>query len=258
MTNFISLLRKSILGLDRYLAFLLIGWLFVTASLPLLQRVFGEQTFLQGWALLVLFQVLFVLQVLYRAWGWWSTLRVALGVVLFTWIAEAIGTHNGYPIVSYHYTSFLQPQVIGIPVVIPLMWLMMLPPAWAVAKLITRRLSGCLARPVFIITSALAFTAWGLYLIPQMSSWGLVEWDFSGGYFGLPWISLLGYLVVSGLISLTISPRRLPGGLLVLMYALTWFIGFTSLLLFWGLPGPALAGFFSMGSILLSAAFITR
>ena len=257
MTGFISLLRKSIAGLDRYLGFLLISWLVVMAALPLLRRVFGEQVFLQGLALVVLFQVLFILQVLYRAWGWWSLLRMAVGVVLLVWIAAAIVIRSGLPFGSYQFTSLLQPQVMGVPFLIPFMWLMMLPPAWAVAKLITRKVNGCLARPLFIITSALAFTAWDLYLDPQMVLWGVWKWSPPGGYFGIPWMSLLGWLLVSGLISVGISPKRLPGGLLVVVYALTWLVEFISLVVFWGLPGPGLVGFLVMGGMLLCAALIT-
>jgi hypothetical protein len=50
---------------------------------------------------------------------------------------------------------------------VPLAWLMMLPPAWAVARLVA-------GGPgiAFILTAALAFTAWDLFLDPQMVAWG--------------------------------------------------------------------------------------
>lgn len=258
MANFVSLMRKAIFGLDRYPAFLLVSWLAVLVSLPLLRQVFGEHTFLQGLALVVLIQVLFVLRVLFHAWGWWSMLRVAVAVVLLAWVAEAIGIRSGYPFGSYHYTSSLQPQVMGVPILVPMAWLMMLPPAWAVARLITRKMSGCLVRPAFILVSALAFSAWDFYLDPQMVSWGMWEWITPGNYFGIPWLNFLGWLIVSALITLAISPKRLPGGLLVLVYALTWLVEFICQLLFWGLPGSALVGFVLMGGMLLWAAIVTR
>lgn len=258
MNNFITLLRKSILGLNRYLAILLVAWLVMMVSLPFIKKLVGEQTFEQGLALFVLLQLLFVLQVLYRAWGWWSTLRVSVGVVLFAWVAEAIDIRSGYPFGNLHFTQSLQPQVGGVPLLVPLMWLMMLPPAWAVAKLISRRVSGCLLRPVFILTSALAFTAWNLYLDPQMVQWGLWEWNPTGGYFGIPWLGLLGWFVVSGIISLAVSPKRLPGGLLVLVYGLTWLVEFIKFIVVLGMPGPALAGFLAMGSLLAAAALVTQ
>jgi uncharacterized membrane protein len=257
MTNFISLLRKSILVLDRYPAFLLVAWLVVMLSLPLLQVIFGEQTLLQGLALAVLLQVAFVLQVLNRAWGWWSTLKSVVGLVLLVWVVQAIVLQSGLPYGDLHYTSLLQPQVLGVPVLIPLTWLMMLPPAWAVAKLITHKLSGCLMRLVFIIVSALVFTAWAFYIDPLMVHFGLLEWNPVGRFFGTPWLNFTGWLLVSGVITFGISPKRLPGGLLVVLYGLTWLVDFFSLLIFWGLPVPALFGFFLMGGMLLCAGVIT-
>ena len=258
MTNFIFLLRKSIASLDRYPAFLLISWLAVMVSLPLLRQAYGEQTFLQGLALVVLIQLLFVLQVLYQAWGWWSMLRVALGVVFLAWAAEAIGIRTGYPFGSYHYTSLLQPQVLGVPLLIPLAWLMMLPPAWTVARLVTRKVSGCLMRPAFVLVSALVFSVWDFYMDPLMVQWGIWEWNTPGGYFGIPWLNLIGWLLVSGSITFAISPKHFPGGLLVWVYVLTWLVEFILLLLFGGLPGPALVGFCLMGAMLLWAAINAR
>jgi len=258
MVNFISLLRKSILGLDRYLKFLLICWLILMVALPFIRRYIGERPFVQGLTLLVLFQLLYVLQVLYRAWGWWYLLRVALGVVLLAWAAEAIGIRSGFPFGSHHFAASLQPHIMGVPFLIPMMWLMMLPPAWAVARLITRKLVGCVVRPLFVVVSGLAFTAWYFYLEPLMVHWGLVDWAAAGGYFGIPWLNYLGLILVAGVISFAVSPRRLPGGLLILVYTLTWLVEFILQFIFWGLPGAALAGFLSMGIMVVFAAVFYR
>lgn len=258
MTNFFSLLRKNIAELERYPAFLLIAWLVVMLSLPMLQLIFGLQTLLQGLALAVLLQVAFVLNVLYRAWGWWSTLRTAMGVVLLAWVVQAIVLRSGLPYGSLHYTPLMQPQALGVPLVIPLAWLMMLPPAWAVARLITFKLSGCLMHLAFIAASAIIFTAWGFYFDPLLVHFGLVVWDPAGAYYGSPWLNLLGWLVVSGVITFGVSPKRLPGGRLVLIYGITWLIDCFTLLLFWSLPGAALAGFCLMGGMLLWAGILTQ
>ena len=258
MVNFISLLRKSILSLDRYLKFLLVCWLILMVALPFIRQYIGERPFLQGLTLLVLFQLLYVLQVLYRAWGWWYLLRLAVGVVLLTWAAEAIGIRSGFPYGNHHFAASLQPHVMGVPFLIPLMWLMMLPPAWAVASLITRKLVGCVVRPLFVVSSALAFTAWNLYLAPSMVRWGLVEWTTPDGYFGIPWLNFIGQIFVAGMISFAVSPKRLPAGALVLVYVLAWLLNFIWQLVFWGLPGSALGGFFCMGIMVVFAAVFYR
>lgn len=258
MTNFISLLYKSITKLERYQIFLLAAWLVVILSLPMLGIIFGQQFLLQGLALSVLLQVALVLNVLNRSWGWWSTLKTTLGVLLLSWAILAIVIRSGLPYGTLHYTSLLQPQVLDIPVLIPLTWLMMLPPSWAVAKLITRTMSGCLLRLVFVLVSALAFTAWCFYFDPLMVHQGVLEWDPTGAFFGTPWLNYLGLLLVSGVITFGISPKRLPGGLLVVIYLLTWLVEFVSLIIFWGLPLPALAGFVLMGGMLLWAGIVTK
>jgi uncharacterized membrane protein len=258
MTDFITLLRKTITNLDRYQIFLSAAWVVVMLSLPIVARVFGQQALLQGLALSVLLQAGLVLNVLNRSWGWWSMLKTSLGVVLLSWAVLAIVIRSGLPYGNLHYTSSLQPQVLNVPVLIPLTWLMMLPTAWAVAKLITRTMNGCLLRLVFVLVSALAFTAWCFYFDPLMVHLGVLNWTPAGAFYGTPWLHSLGLGLVSGLITFGISPKRLPGGLLVMVYMLTWLLEFISLLIFWGLPVPALVGFFLMGGTVIWAGMVTR
>jgi len=251
MIQFVSLLRKSILGLERYPRFLLFAWLVVMLSLPLLRAFFGQQTLLQGLALAVFLQVAYILNVLYRAWGWWSMVRTSVGVVLLAWVIQAIVVRSGLPYGNMYYTASLQPQVLEVPLLIPLAWLMMLPPAWAIAKLITHKISGCLMRIAFIAVSAMVFTAWGLYFDPLMVKLDLITWIPVGGFYGTPWLNYLGWSLVSGVITFGVAPNRIPGGALILVYSLTWIIGFLLLVLFWALPVPALVGFCLMGGALL-------
>ena len=182
-------------------------------------------------------------------------LRIAVGVFMLAWVAQVISIRSGYPFGHYHYTSLLQPQVLGVPVLVPLAWLMMLPPAWSVARLVTRRVSGCLMRPAFILVSALAFTTWSFYFDTLLVRWGMGEWESPGGYFGIRWLNLSGWLIVSGSITFALSPKRLPSGTLVLVYGLTWLAEFAIMLLIGGLTGPAMVGFLIMGGMLLWAGY---
>ena len=100
---------------------------------------------------------------------------MAVKIIILTWAIEAIGTATGFPFGSYSYTDHLQPQLLGVPLFIPLAWMMMLPPSWAVAQ----RLSSSKGKLVFLVLGALAFTAWDLFLDPQMVKWGLWVWDLT-------------------------------------------------------------------------------
>ncbi|NUQ06250.1 MAG: carotenoid biosynthesis protein, partial [Anaerolineae bacterium] len=111
----------------------------------------------------------------------------------------------------------------------------------------------------FIGWSALAFTAWDLFLDPQMVGWGLWVWQEPGAFhfFGIPWSNYAGWLlaalVLTTAASLIAPVRRLPVAPLLLIYGITWFLETFGLILFWNQPGPGIAGGVVMGVFLLAA-----
>jgi putative membrane protein len=113
---------------------LLLIWLLTMISVPILKWVWGERAQQRGIVAGVLLQAATVLTVLLPAWGARRTLLTAVFVIVTGWAAEFLGSSTGFPFGRYHYTDRLQPQLMGVPLVIPLAWLMMLPPAWAVGR----------------------------------------------------------------------------------------------------------------------------
>ncbi len=222
---------------------LLIAWLVCMISMPIAQWLLGDRALLAGVILSVVLQASLSVLLVSQAAGWKRTTLLVATVVVVAWASEALGSKTGFPFGAYHYTDRLQPQLLGVPLLIPLAWLMMLPPAWAVAQRITGRASGI----AFIAVSALAFTAWDLFLDPQMVNWGLWAWDQPGQYFGIPLINYAGWLLVSGLITALARPPALPARPLLIVYTLTWLIETVGLILFWALYGPAAVGFVGMG-----------
>jgi len=111
----------------------------------------------------------------------------------------------------------------------------------------------------FVLVSALAFTAWDLFLDPQMVAWDLWRWADPGAinYFGIPFVNYAGWLLASAVITLIagrIAPlHRLPARPLLIIYAITWALETIGLAVFWGLPAPALVGSIGMGAMLLWA-----
>ena len=227
---------------------LLLVWVLEMISVPILKWRWGARAERAGIILGVLLQASTVVAVLYTAWGFWPTLRAALIVAGLGWGVEYAGSHTGLPFGRYHYTGRLQPQLGGVPLLIPLAWLMMLPPAWAVARLITGG-----AGAGFILIAALAFTAWDLFLDPQMVAWEFWVWDQPGGYFGIPWVNYAGWIATGTLITLAVQPRQLPVLPLLLIYITTWLLESVGLAFFFGLPGPALVGFVVMGGLVVMA-----
>jgi putative membrane protein len=234
-------------------AILVLLWVLTMISLPIVNWTLGPAALQNGISAGVLVQVAVVLAILWRSWGAGRVLRISLGVILLAWASEAIGSATDIPFGAYDYTPMLQPQLLGVPLLIPLAWLMMLPTAWAVAQVILRSRSnaGIRRRLALAGVSALAFTAWDLFLDPQMVTWKFWVWQQPGGYFGIPWVNFLGWILVSGVITFLVNPRDLPEEPLLLVYTITWLLETIGQLLFWGLPGPALVGFAGMGGMLL-------
>ncbi len=250
------LVKRYLLPLPRLTGFfpgLLSAWVLAMIALPILKYFWGQAGLLIGLTATVLLQVAVILAVVRRAWGLGPTIRLVALAAGLSWLIEFIGSSTGFPFGRYYYTGLVQPQLGGVPLLIPLAWLMMLPCAWAVAQV----LNGGRFGPAFIAWSALAMTAWDLFLDPQMVAWGLWVWANPGGYFGVPWVNFGGWLLASALITAVIRPGPLPVPLLLLIYALTWLFETGGLLFFWGLPGPAVVGFASMGS-LLWAVYLKR
>jgi len=260
---------------------LVILWILAMISVPIVDWTLGNAALSTAVSIGVLLQVIAVCRIVVVAWGL-RRMLLTFGVILaLAWLTEYIGHTTGFPFGRYAYTPLLQPQLGGVPLLIPLAWLMMLPPAWAVAHIITRKDSltpqpplqtnltpqpplqmerGRQAQPVdvkFVIVSALAFTAWDLFLDPQMVAWDLWRWAEPSGYFGIPFSNYAGWLLASSVLTVIASRfapiRQLPTRPLVIIYAITWVLEMVGLAVFWGLPAPALVGFAAMGLMLLWA-----
>ncbi len=201
-----------------------------------------------------------VIALLWGVWGPAATLRAAGSILALSWAAEVIGSRTGIPFGTYSYTDTLQPQILNVPLQIPLGWLMMLPPSWGVARAIADRINPRWEFPAFVGLSALAMTAWDLFLDPMMVTWEIWVWDNPGSYFGIPWINYLGWLLVSALVTMLIRPGKLPVAPLLIIYSAIWLLKSVGLGLFWGIPGAAIAGSFTMGSLTILAwrALISR
>ncbi|MBN2386141.1 MAG: carotenoid biosynthesis protein [Anaerolineales bacterium] len=249
---------QPLLRLDPAILIMLAVWALTFISLPIVRWALGDESLRIGIEIGVLTQVATVIVILWRAWKPGRVLGLAASVAILAWAAEYLGSTTGLPFGRYHYTELLQPQVGKVPVLIPLAWLMMLPPSWAVASLIFpfppggvgRRRKGQL---IFALLSALAMTAWDLFLDPQMVAWGFWTWEVPSGYFGIPWTNFLGWLLVAFLVTLIIRPRDLPVSPLAAVYCITWFLESFGQLFFWDLPGPAVCGFLGMGAVLFWA-----
>ena len=199
-------------------------------------------------------------------WGSYRALLLLLLTLSISFAFEAVGVRTGRIYGPYHYTDRLGPLLFGlVPPLIPVAWFMMIYAAHDLVERIAdvRHPSG-LGREIWLaVLSAFAATAWDLVMDPIMVLGGHWVWEVQGAYFGIPLQNYVGWLATTftifllfRLLALRVQPRpwgpssRFFASLPVGAYVVTW-LGNVALALELGLRGPAVAGFFGMGSFAL-------
>ncbi|MCT7659323.1 carotenoid biosynthesis protein [Mycobacterium deserti] len=165
--------------------------------------------------------------------------------------AEAVGVATGRPFGHYAYTGTLGPELFGVPVVVPLAWVMMGWPALVVARTLAVR------GPAVVALGALALTAWDVFLDPQMVAAGHWAWfDSTPGLPlipGIPLTNYAGWLLVSAVIMAILNralPRETgPSAPAAALYLWVYFSSVMGHAVFFGLPGSAVTGAVIMGAV---------
>jgi uncharacterized membrane protein len=175
--------------------------------------------------------------------------------------AEAVGLRTGVPFGAYAYTGTLGPELLDVPVVVPLAWTMMAWPALVVGRTLAR--SG----PGVVAVGAAALAAWDVFLDPQMVDAGHWRWLDPGPGLplipGIPLTNYAGWLLVSALVVAALHAvlpahdrpsHDRPSAPATALYL--WVFGSSVLahLAFFGLPGSALVGGVLMGAVAIPFA----
>ncbi len=177
-------------------------------------------------------------------------------------VAEAVGVHTSVPFGEYTYAGTLGWQIVEVPVVVPLAWVMMSYPALLVGRRLAR---GRLAR---VLVGAWALASWDVFLDPQMVDAGHWTWadptPALPGVSGIPLTNFAGWLLVALLLMAAldlalprVAPARgqpglgrspedlLPGAL----YLWTYVSSVLAHAVFFGRPPVALVGGVAMGLV---------
>ncbi|MCS6966434.1 MAG: carotenoid biosynthesis protein [Candidatus Kapabacteria bacterium] len=182
--------------------------------LPLLLAPFAAYALMTGWMLdrlpwsSSLFLALWAGSVMARTL--YRIPRAAVAVLLLwglTWAVEALGVWTGLPFGTYRYTGLLWPELMGVPLVIPLAWvaLLLLAMAWVEVRLPQ---AGPLER---ILRVGLLLVGVDVLLEP-MAAYAQRYWVWESGSVPLQnylsW-GILGVLL-SALLWRSVGPLRLP------------------------------------------------
>lgn len=113
-------------------------------------------------------------------------------------VAEAVGVRTGFPFGDYDYTGTLGAEVLGVPVLVPMAWIMMAWPAVLVGRALGK---GWAVVPL----AAWALASWDVFLDPQMVDAGHWAWAHPApglpGVDGIPLTNFAGWLLVAALIT---------------------------------------------------------
>lgn len=180
------------------------------------------------------------------------------GGVGFT--AEAVGVATGFPFGRYHYTGRLGPQLLGVPVLVPVAWVMMSYPAIVLARRVTAQ------RWTVVPLGAVALASWDLFLDPQMVRAGFWRWTQPGPRLaGIPLTNDAGWLgvalVVSAGLALVLPARTRPGTddrLPVGLYLWSYGSSLLANLAFFDRPLVAAVGGVGMGVVVLALLHALR
>lgn len=190
----------------------------------------------------------------------WALVLVAVSGGLGL-MAEAVGVGTGVPFGQYAYAGTLGPQLLGVPVLVPMAWTMMAYPC----LLLGRRLAADTGNPVAVpVLGGLALASWDLFLDPQMVAAGHWTWTFPDpalpGVPGVPLTNYAGWVLVAVTMTALLH-RLLPhdrrsgrsedrwGSELVpaALLAWTWLGSALGNLAFFDRPWVASYGFIAMG-----------
>ncbi|WP_424186932.1 carotenoid biosynthesis protein [Actinokineospora sp. G85] len=168
---------------------------------------------------------------------------------------EVLGSHTGFPFGDYSYAGDLGWSVAGVPLVVPLAWVMM---AWP-ALLVGRALGGG-RRWLVAVVGGWALASWDVFLDPQMVDAGHWSWVHPTpalpGVEGVPLTNFAGWLLVA-VTMVTLLHRLVPAdagtdlraGPAPVMYLWTYGSSVWAHAFFFGRPGVALVGGVLMGVV---------
>jgi len=193
----------------------------------------------------------------YVAFGRDFVIKFLAVALIATFVIEVLGVATSFPFGTYEYDlQRLGISVLGVPLLIPFAWFMMLYPCWLISNELFKS-------KLFVIpTGALLMSTWDLYLDPQMVNEGYWTWFVDGvATTAIPLTNFFGWFVSTAIIftllAIVLTPKPTKVSNLV-PYVLVFWVWLGSFLVnivsvspFFNQPAVAISGFIGMGLVLI-------
>jgi putative membrane protein len=193
----------------------------------------------------------------YVAFGRSFVVKFLTIALLATLVIEVIGVATSFPFGTYEYDpQRLGITVLGVPLLIPFAWFMMLYPCWLISRDLFK------SRFLAIPTGALLMSTWDLYLDPQMVNEGYWVWFVDGiATKDIPLTNFFGWFlstaVIFTLLSFALKPNRsevsnaTPYALMLWVWLGSFLVNIVPISPFFNQPAVAMSGLIGMGIVLI-------
>jgi putative membrane protein len=193
----------------------------------------------------------------YAAFGRSFIFKFLLIALIATLVIEVLGVKTGFPFGTYEYDlERLGGSILGVPVLIPFAWFMMLYPCWLISRDLFK------SRYLAILTGALLMSTWDLYLDPQMVNEGYWVWFVDGtATKEIPLTNFFGWFlstaVIFTLLSFALKPKHsevsnaTPYALILWVWLGSFLVNIVPVSPFFNQPVVAISGFIGMGIVLI-------
>ena len=193
----------------------------------------------------------------YAAFGRSFVMKFLMIALLATLVVEILGVATGFPFGSYEYDpERLGISVLGVPLLIPFAWFMMLYPSWLISLDLFK------SRYLAILSGALLMSTWDLYLDPQMVNEGYWVWFVDGlATKEIPLTNFFGWFlstaVIFTLLSFALKPgpsrvsNATPYALILWVWLGSFLVNIVPISPFFNQPTVAISGFIGMGIVLI-------
>jgi putative membrane protein len=193
----------------------------------------------------------------YATFGRDFVFKFLLIALMATLVIEVLGVKTGFPFGAYEYDlERLGVSILGVPLLIPFAWFMMLYPCWLISRDLFK------SRYLAILTGALLMSTWDLYLDPQMVNEGYWVWFVDGiATKDIPLTNFFGWFlstaVIFTLLSFALKPKQsevsnaTPYALILWVWLGSFLVNIVPVSPFFNQPVVAISGFIGMGIVLL-------